>query len=95
MSIVEPDFTGQMWIKRIDLDSGAVTPIVPAVGDGWHYSWTPDGRLLMADGDAVHVRDPDADDEWRMVARFPELGTISRIVVSPDGTRIALVAESR
>jgi len=93
MSIAEPNFLGQIWIKRLDLDSWEVTPIVPVVGQGWHYAWTPDGRLLMADGEAIFLRDPDTDEDWREVARFPGMGSISRVVVSADGTRIAFVAE--
>jgi len=93
MSIVEPNFLGRMWIKRLDLETREITPIVEAAGDGdgFYYAWTPDGRILMPDGEAIFVRDPDGPDEWDEVARFPGIGEITRIVLSPTGTHLAFV----
>lgn len=92
LSIVEPDFTGQMWIKRLDPETLEPTPIVAAIGEAWHHAWTPDGWILMADGEAIFAVDPNGSVGWNEIARFPGVGSISRIVVSPSGNRVAFVA---
>ncbi len=95
MAFLERDATGRMMFMRLDPATLEVTPLVPAAGDGRDFVWTPDGRLMMGDGNAIFIRDPRTDGEWTEVARFPELDEITRLAVSPRGDRIAFVATSR
>jgi len=55
------------------------------------YAWTPEGEILIGDGARLLVWSGEA--EWREAAHLDEAdgGDISRIAVSADGTRIALV----
>ena len=57
------------------------------------YTWTPDGRLLMASNSKLLALRP-GDSEWTLVHSFEDLGLadITRLAVSPDGKRLALVA---
>ena len=95
MSFTEPDYTGQMWIMRLDPETLEVTSITPTVGEGWDFVWLPDGRILMADGEAIFIHDPAGEPGWTEVARFPGVGTITRFALSPRGTHLAFVAEAR
>jgi len=92
MSFTEPNMVGQMWIMRLDPHTLEVTRIAPGVGDGYDFIWTPDGRILMADGEVIYALDPDGDEGWTEVARFPGVGEITRFAVSPGGTHLAFVA---
>ena len=59
-------------------------------------AWTPDGTLLMADKDVLYAwRRGDA--AWHRVADLAALGVhgVSRLAVSPNGERLALVALAR
>lgn len=95
MSFLEANMTGQMTVMRLEPRTLEITPIMPAVGDGRDFVWTPDGRILMGEGNAIFIRDPNGDNTWTEVARVPELDEITRLAVSADGERIALVATSR
>jgi len=57
------------------------------------FCWTPEGQLLMGDGQVLYIRDPYRDGEWRELAR-PEVGNFDRIAMSPDGRYLALVVSS-
>lgn len=77
-------------LMELDPPSGATRPLIATVGEGHDHAWTPDGTLLMADGNQLYW--------WRVGASFwepaimePFDGTISRLAVSPDGTKLALV----
>jgi hypothetical protein len=59
-------------------------------------AWTPDGRVLSGIGSTV-VQWDTARGAWEEVAALAELGprAISRLAVSPQGDRIALVVEEQ
>ncbi len=95
VSFMMPGRDGRTWIHRIELGSGLVTPIAPAIEESLSYAWLPGNVLLMPAGNAVYAFDPAADTGWRAVARFddPALANIVRIAVSAAGERVALVAD--
>ncbi len=94
VSFVRKPPDAEWWIERLDPASGATERIARALPNREDYAWTPDGTILMADGPALFAWMPEAGD-WRLVADLAEdgRGDISRIAVSPDGERIALVRE--
>jgi dipeptidyl aminopeptidase/acylaminoacyl peptidase len=81
-------------ISELDPTSRRVTPLVNAVAGAKEAdcAWTPDGMLLMADKDVLYGWRRGAAD-WRRLADLSPLGLhgVSRLAVSPDGQRIALV----
>jgi len=62
----------------------------PGEGRGTDHAWRLDGHLLMAEKDALMAWRRGADD-WRAVARLDTMD-VSRLAVSPDGDRLAMVA---
>jgi hypothetical protein len=79
-------------LHRLDLDSKQVTTLATIPFEtGGHHVWTPRGTLLIASGNTIY--------EWKggefvPVQKFEEPGLqkITRIAISPDGKRIALVS---
>jgi dipeptidyl aminopeptidase/acylaminoacyl peptidase len=81
-------------IVELDARTGKQTMIATTLPEREDYAWLPDGRLLMASGSRVFVQRK-GDAAWREVADLASAGlaTITRLAVSPDGRRLALVAE--
>ncbi|MDE2981135.1 MAG: hypothetical protein OXU74_08060 [Gemmatimonadota bacterium] len=80
----------EWWIERLDPGSGDSERIVRTLPAREDHAWTPGGEILMGDGTVLFAWSGDAG--WREIADLGAgSGDISRIAVSPDGSRIALV----
>ena len=81
-------------IRSFDPASGAFADVVDTLPEREDYAWTPDGRLLMADGPRLYEWTPEGD-AWRILVDFSSAGisNITRLAVSPDGSLLALVAD--
>lgn len=81
-------------LMRYDQTNGSVTRIADAVEGGEFHAWTPDGRVLMTSGSRVWMLDPGAGGGWTLVGDLSDHNVVvTRIAVSPDGTRVAIVVE--
>jgi WD40-like Beta Propeller Repeat len=83
------------WIiKRVNPDTGSISEIAPVYGDGEDYTWTPDGKLLMASGAEIFEWIPESR-KWTMYHDFSGdgVGNITRLAVSPDDSMLAFVAD--
>lgn len=90
IAFVEPGHDGRRWIKRFDLAGRRITPLAPVLEGSEDFVFLPDGRLLMARERALFVHEQGG---WLELAQFEALpGDITRLAVSPDGKRIAMVA---
>jgi len=58
-------------------------------------TWTKDGTILMGKGDKIYKFKPEVDKEWIPIEIDSELPlkNITRLIVSPDGTKIAVVVD--
>lgn len=80
----------EWWIERLDPGSGDSERIARTLPGREDHAWTPGGDILMGDGAVLFAWSEDAG--WREIADLGAVsGDISRIAVSPDGSRIALV----
>ena len=82
----------EWWIERLDpaaVTSERITRTLPGRED---YAWTPEGEILMGDDSRLFVWSEGSD--WTEVADFSDRGVegITRLAVSPDGARVAIVA---
>jgi Tol biopolymer transport system component len=88
----------EWWVKILDLETNQIESLVqtrPYVED---HAWHPSGTLLMAHDSRLFQwrQGPGpAWDNWSEIADYSLIGLreISRLAVSPDGMRLALVAE--
>jgi len=92
-SFVERVSVDESWISEINIGTHEILRLIQTRDGGDFHAWTPEGVLLMASGGQILQWDPEVDAEWRVMAELRYMNlTFSRIAVSPDGTKIALVA---
>jgi len=93
-SFVHRQVNGESWIKRLDPETLSITPVAPLLGAQIYYGWTRDGRLLTARGSTLLQWIPGESTKWTEVADLAPFGLrdITRLMVSPDNTKIAVVA---
>jgi Tol biopolymer transport system component len=81
------DKNGQRGIYRIDVQTGAILPIVK--GQVNHPVWSSDGKMILyVSENAILVRDLETNEEKQL---FKPVGKISpaNLVMSPDGGQLA------
>ncbi len=81
-------------IKKVNPDTGSISDIAPAYGDGEDFTWTSDGRLIMGSGAAIYEWVPSRG-AWRIFYDFSDdgVGSISRLAVSPRNDLLAFVVD--
>jgi len=78
-------------VELYDLDLERTEALAQLPEGGGYHAWTPDGVLLSSAGSRVLAW---RDDSWQTVVDLADRGLrLSRLAVSPQGTRLALVAE--
>ncbi len=94
VSFVQRRPDGGTEIRRLRVATGRSELLVEGVEGGDFHAWTPDGTLLQAHEARIYAWRPGAQG-WTQFADLSALGIrVSRIAVSPDGSRIALVGET-
>src|SRR2546423_10115680 len=94
-SFVHKIADGNWEIKAFDMrthTSASLIATLPGVED---YAWLPNGKLLMAKDSKLFAVAPLTGAGWAEVADFSKAGIkrITRIAVSANGSRIAIVAQ--
>ncbi|HXV77758.1 MAG TPA: family 16 glycoside hydrolase [Candidatus Polarisedimenticolaceae bacterium] len=81
------------WLVTLDPSTGESRRLMPTLPETEDYAWAPDGAVWAGRASGLFRRSL-TDDEWRMIADFAADGIdgISRLVFSPDGRRLVLVA---
>jgi hypothetical protein len=83
-----------MDIFQMDLDSGEHFYIKDLPLGVQDYVWLDSDRILLGSGPRLYLHDLFEGGEWREIANLESYGIsdITRMAVSPDGKRLALVA---
>lgn len=90
VSFVRKVADDEWWIERLDPATGAAERLTRTLPGREDYAWTPEGEVLMGDGGTLHAWTPESG--WTEVELAAvAAGDISRIAVSADGARVALV----
>ena len=92
ISFVHKISDDEWWIKRLDLRTQQITPLVQTLSGSKDYAWTPSGYVLMGRGSILYQWNSGAAG-WTAVADLSSQGIdgITRIAVSPAGDRVAIV----
>ncbi|MGW8266738.1 MAG: TolB family protein [Longimicrobiales bacterium] len=80
-------------IVELDPSSGGTRVLAPLLDGNEFYAWTPSGTLVMGQGSKLFRFTPGSSQAWEELADLEPAGVrgISRIAVSPEGDRIAVV----
>jgi hypothetical protein len=94
VSFVHKEDAAGWWVKEYDPRTKTVTLLVRTLDGSEDCAWTPDGRLLMAQGARLFAWQPGGNAGWEEVADFAAEGlqSITRLAVSPKGDWLAIVA---
>ena len=88
------DKSFEPWkIKSMNMATGETDKIIEVIDGSEDYCWTSNGEILMAKESTIYMTN---DIEgwlpfWNLNERFGIVGNISRMNVSPDGTKLAIV----
>ena len=85
---------GNPEIYEIDPLNSESNYLIDPVEGAEDLTWTIDGAILMAKGDVIYKFHPRTDSSWNAIlieSEFP-IKNITRLAVSPDGKKIAVVA---
>jgi hypothetical protein len=94
MSFVHKKPDGQWMIKRLDCNTLEVSEIAPTIEGKEDLAWMPDGKILMSNGTEILWLDPVGSKKWnQLIMPKANLTGITRLAVSPDGMRVAVVAD--
>lgn len=96
ISYTQIDSTGRNEIRRLDLATLQTSAIAPAIIGRVVHAWTRSG-IMMGKGNAVFLRAPGSNAEWKRIAAFdnPELQSVTTYVVSPRGDKLILISPAK
>lgn len=95
MSYISKENDSIWEIKSVDPMSGATKFITQTLPQTEDMCWTPSGSILMAKDGKLYQLKPNQDKNWEKTATLSDYGinNITRLAVSPDGSKLAVVGE--
>lgn len=95
ISFLSKTTTGPSEIKSFNPSNGMIKTIAKALPDSEDLFWLTENSILMTKGDVVYKLDIHTNLGWIEVASLKAFGVtnLSRLAVSPDGERLAIVGE--
>jgi hypothetical protein len=86
-----------VWqIKSLNPNSRTTNTIIASIDKAEDMCWLPNGTIVMGKDKVIYTYTPNKSETWREVASLENFNikNITRLAVSPDGKKIAIVAES-
>ncbi len=80
-------------VRSLNPNTGETKKIVNSLKNKEDICWLPNGTLLLANGNTIMQFNPKTDTIWRIFHVFKTHKNITRIIVNPKGTQLALVAD--
>jgi hypothetical protein len=85
------DKTGDPWLIKVwDSRKGSHQTVAPTLSGCEDYAWTPEGYLLMGQGEELFLFRPGLDEAWQSLGQLG-VGNFYRLAISPDGRWLAVV----
>jgi len=94
VSFVQRDSVAGASLQEFDVRTHRVTKLVQAPAGSDFFVWTTERIVLTASGTKLYQWDSQRGGDWEPVADFAAAGltNVTRLVVSPKGDRLAIVA---
>ena len=95
ISFISKNADGTSEIKSFNPKTGQITTIATTLPNVEDMCWLPDGSILMAKEDMIFKLNPKTKSGWKEIASLKPYGItkLSRLTVSPDGKKLAIVGE--
>lgn len=95
ISFIDKRQADKWLIVSYNPSNGRIEPITLALTGVEDMAWAPDGSLWMGKGPVLYRLHPKQDKGWKPVAHLSRWGLkgITRLAISPDGKKLALVVE--
>ena len=95
ISYISKEDENSWEIRSLDPISGETKGIMGTLPDQEDICWLADGTILMGYEDSIYSYKPGKDVDWIERASLKEfnISKITRLAVSPNGQRIAIVGE--
>lgn len=95
VSFISINPNGSSQIKSLNPLNGAVKTITQTLSNVEDICWLADGSMLMTKDDAIFRLNPNGESSWVKVASLKDFGitNLTRLAVSPDGKKLAIVGE--
>jgi hypothetical protein len=87
----------EWWVETLDPASRATTRLIRLPEGVEDYAWLPSGSIICGRGSTLLWWSGKSGADWQQVADLTTAGVhgITRLAISPQGNRIALVAEGK
>jgi dipeptidyl aminopeptidase/acylaminoacyl peptidase len=94
VSFVQRDSVAGASLQEVDVRTHRVMKLAPAPAGADFFVWTPTGIVLTASGTTLYQWDPQRGGDWEPIADLTPAGltNLTRLAVSPNGDRLAIVA---
>ncbi|HXJ97600.1 MAG TPA: DUF6265 family protein [Gelidibacter sp.] len=95
ISFISKNADGTSEIKSFNPKTSQITTIATTLPNVEDMCWLPDGSILMAKKDMIFKLNPKTKSGWKEIASLKPYGItkLSRLTVSPDGKKLAIVGE--
>lgn len=95
ISFISKNADGTSEIKSFNPKTSQITTIATTLPNVEDMCWLPDGSILMAKEDMIFKLNPKTKSGWKEIASLKPYGItkLSRLTVSPDGKKLAIVGE--
>lgn len=94
VSFVQRDSVAGAALEELDVPRRRVRMLVKVPAGADFFAWTPGGIVLTASGTKLYQWDSRRGGAWEQVADLTAAGlsSVTRLAVSPEGDRLAIVA---
>ena len=85
--------TEEWYIMSLNPKTGKTKPIIAALENSEDMAWTPRKHILMGKDGKLYMMNPRKKEDWKEITSFSKMGFrgVTRLAVSPDGTKLAVV----